>query len=332
MKTKLINRLFTGAKVFIVGAAVALSAMVATAAGESARWLNESKVVAYVQPNDGPYYDIKWAGVSAKLTALGYEPLKYSSGAYKNVKAQTDIMENLIQKKVAGIIIHPVDGVALAPFAERAIAAGIPVVAENVDIPSPNLSGSVQLANAQNGWELGMALARDLGGKGKIVALVGPPGLDVSDIMWKNAKEYLSRFPQIQIVREEYLPVNSPAGLKAMENLLVAHKDLAGAYVWFVEVAIGAAQAVKNAQYKPGQFKLVCKDLNPQADALMREGYITSILVGEPKLMGETSAEVIDAVRRNLPRPTRVELRNRLVDKSSLDSLDRSKVLIDPPK
>lgn len=333
MKTdNVIGRLVFNIASLVCALAVLCASSSGRAAESPSKWLNESKVVAYVLPNDGPYYDIKWAGVRAKLEALGYEPLKYSSGAYKNVKAQTDIMENLIQKKVAGIIIHPVDGPALVPFAERAIAAGIPVVAENVDIPSPKLSGSVQLANAQNGWELGMALARDLGGKGKIVALVGPPGLDVSDTMWKNAKEYLSRFPQIQIVREEYLPVNAPAGLKTMENILVAHKDLAGAYVWFVEVAIGAAQAVKNAQYKPGQFKLVCKDLNPQADGLMREGYITSILVGEPKLMGETSAEIIDVLRRDLPRPRRVELRNRLVDKASLDVLDRSKVLIDPPR
>jgi ABC-type sugar transport system substrate-binding protein len=292
-------------------------------------WLNESKVVAYVLPNDGPYYDIKWAGARSRLESLGYQAQKYSCGAYKNLKVQTDIVEDLIQKKVAGIILHPVDGPALVPLVERAVDAGIPVVAENVDIPTPKLPGSVQLANAQNGWELGMALARDLGGKGKVVALIGPSGLDVTDIMWKNVKEYLARFPQIQIVREEYLPVNAPAGLKTMETILVANKDLNGVYAWFVEVAIGAAQAVKNAGYKPDQIKMVCMHHGAQGEALMREGYISSMLVGEPKLMGETSAEVLDAIRRGLDRPTRVTLRNILLDRASVDFVDKRKLTLD---
>ena len=174
-----------------------------------------------------------------------------------------------------------------------------------------------------------MALARDLGGKGKIVALVGPSGLDVTDIMWMNAKEYLTRFPQIQIVRQEYLPVNAPAGLKAMEDILVANKDLNGVYAWFVEVAIGAAQAVKNAGYKPGEIKMVCMHHNSQGEALMREGYISSMLVGESKLMGETSAEVLDAIRRHVDRPTRVTLRNILLDRASIDFVDKRNFTLD---
>ncbi|MCI0541945.1 MAG: sugar ABC transporter substrate-binding protein [Verrucomicrobiales bacterium] len=276
-------------------------------------------------PNDGPYYDLKWQGVERKLSELGYQAQKYSAGAYKNVKAQTDIMDGLIQKKVAGIILHPVDGNALAPFVERAYENGIPVIAENVDIGTPHLAGSVQLANDQNGWELAMALASELQGKGKIVALIGPPGLDVTDTMWKSAKEYLARFKGIEIVREEYLPVNAPAALKVMESILAAHKDIDGVYAWYVDNAVGAIQAIKNAGYATGKIRVVCKDINPQGEALMREGYLNACLVGEPILMGEKSAELLDAVRKGLASERRFILRNRLVTLSTLDKIDRSK-------
>jgi ribose transport system substrate-binding protein len=288
-------------------------------------WGSESKTVGYVLPNDGPYYDLKWQGVERKLSELGYQPQKYSAGAYKNVKAQADIMDSLIQKKVAGIILHPVDGNALAPFVERAYESGIPVIAENVDIATPHLAGSVQLANAQNGWELAMALTGQLQGKGKIVALVGPPGLDVTDAMWKSAKEYLARFKGIEIVREEYLPVNAPAALKVMETILAAHKDIDGVYAWYVENAVGAIQAIKNAGYAPGKIRIVCKDINPQGEALMREGYLDACLVGEPILMGEKSAELLDAVRKGSVSENRFVLRNRLVTLQTLDKIDRSK-------
>jgi len=164
-------------------------------ASGSPRWNTGSRAVGYVLPNDGAYYNLKWDGVNRRLKQLGYDPQKYSAGGYKNVKAQTDIMENLIQKRVAGIILHAVDEKALIPFVERAYDAGIPVISENVEVHSSKVAGSVQLANEENGWELAMALVREMGGKGNIAALIGPPGLDVTDVMWKNAKEYLSRFP-----------------------------------------------------------------------------------------------------------------------------------------
>ena len=167
------------------------------------QWNKGSRVVGYVLPNDGPYYNLKWEGVDRRLKELGYEPQKYSAGGYKNVKAQTDIMENLIQKQVAGIILHAVDEKALIPFVERAYAAGIPVICENVEVHSDKIAGSVQLANEENGWELAMALVNEMGGKGNIAALIGPPGLDVTDTMWNSAKDYLSRFPDIHIDREE---------------------------------------------------------------------------------------------------------------------------------
>jgi ABC-type sugar transport system substrate-binding protein len=89
------------------------------------RWTLTSKQVAYVLPNDGPYYDLKWYGVSTELEKLGYQPQKYSAGGYKGLKKQIDIMDNLIQKGVGAIILHAVDEKAVVPFVERAADAGI---------------------------------------------------------------------------------------------------------------------------------------------------------------------------------------------------------------
>jgi ABC-type sugar transport system substrate-binding protein len=287
-------------------------------------WAGSSKVVAYLLPNEGPYYDLKWYGVSTELKKLGYTPQKYTAGAYKNVKAQTDIMENLIQKKVGAIILHAVDEKALIPFVDRATAAGIPVVAENVEVNTPSLAGSVQLANYQNGWELAMALADEMHGQGKIIALIGPPGLEVTEDMWRGAKDYLRRFPKIEVVREEHLQVNTPDAQKLVDAILLAHKDLRGIYTWYVQNAIGAALAVKNAGYTPGAIKIVAKDINPQGEQLLREGYLSKLLVGEPIEMARTSARMVDDILRGRPYTTPVLMRNRLVDVATLDSIDRS--------
>jgi ribose transport system substrate-binding protein len=287
-------------------------------------WAKSSKEVAYILPNEGPYYDLKWNGVSTELLRLGYSPQKYTAGAYKNVKAQTDLMENLIQKRVGAIILHAVDEKALVPFVDKATAAGIPVVAENVEVKTDSVAGSVQLANYQNGWELAMALANALHGEGKIVALVGPPGLEVTDEMWRGAKDYLGRFPKIEIVREEYLQVNTPDAQKLTDAILASNRDIKGIYTWYVQNGIGAALSVKNAGYAPGAIKIVAKDINPQGEDLLKEGYLTSLLVGEPIEMGKTSARMIDAILTGKDYNPHVLMRNRMIDSSTLGVVDRS--------
>lgn len=286
-------------------------------------WHPQSKTVAYVLPNEGPYYDLKWAGVSEVLKARGYEPVRYNAAGYKNIKVQTDIIENVVQKGVAGIILHPVSDTAVVPFVESAFDRGIPVIAENVDIRSQRVAGRVMLANAQNGWELAMALALSIHGEGKIAALVGPPGQEQAADMWKAAREYLARFPRIEIVREEYLQANTPEALERAQGILLAHSDLAGFYTWYVQNAIGVAEAVRQAGLPADRIKVVTKDTNPQAEQLLRDGYLHYLLVGEPITMGQTSARLLDDILQGRPGDRFITLRNRLVDKHSLAAIDR---------
>lgn len=290
----------------------------------NAHWASGSKTIAYVLPNDGPYYDLKWKGASAELIKLGYQPQRYSAGGYKNIKAQIDIMQNLIQKHVGGIILHSVDQEALKPSVELAFAKGIPVVAENVEIKSSELAGSVQLENYQNGYELAMTLVDAIGGKGKIAALVGPPGLEASDEMWRGAKDYLRLWPNVQVVREEYLQPNTPEALDRAQAILSSHRDLAGFYTWFVQNGIGAAQAVRAAGYKPGQIPIVAKDASPQGEDLMHAGYLTALLVGEPIRMGATSADLIDRALRGQSGPRAIILHNALMTDRTAKLIDRS--------
>ena len=297
---------------------------------EGHEWKAANRHVAYVLPNDGPYYDLKWAGVSSELRRLGYEPQKYTAAGYKNIKAQTDILENLIQRRVAGIILHSVSDTAVVPFIERAYDAGIPVIAENVEIKSDKIAGRVMLADYQNGWELAMGLTEAIHGKGKIAALIGPPGLETTDEMWRGAKAYFARFPQIEIVREEYLQANTPESLERAQAILSAHRDLAGIYTWYVQNAIGAAEAVRQAGIGPNKIPIVAKDINPQGEQLLQEGYITYLLVGEPVAMGRASAILLNDLLVGKATGRDIVMRNFLVDRRSLGTMDRSGFEVPP--
>lgn len=286
-------------------------------------WRPRTNAVAYVLPNDGPYYDLKWAGVSTTLRTLGYEPQRYSAAAYKNIKAQTDIVDNLVQKGVAGIILHPVSDSAVVPAVERAYEAGIPVIAENVNISSDRIAGRVMLANYEIGWELAMLLVQAIHGEGKIAALVGPPGQEQCNEMWRGACAYFSRYPKVQVVREERLGANSQEALKLTQAILLAHPDLAGIYTWFVQNGIGAAEAVRQAKIPPNRIKVVAMHTDPRGEGLLKEGYLTAILAGDPILLGEASAKLLDGVLKGTAKERDIVLRNHLIDSNLAGVIDR---------
>jgi ribose transport system substrate-binding protein len=285
---------------------------------------SSNKTIVYILPNDGPYYDLKWYGVKSELEMRGYTVKRESAGGYKNISKQLEIIENGIITNVAGMIIHPVSDVAVVPTVEKAINQGIPVIAENVNIQSDKISGSVMLENAANGWEIAMELTSELNGEGSIIALVGPAGQEQASAMWDAAKMYFKKFSQIKIIKEEYLDANAQAAHPIIESALITEPNVKGIYCWYVQNAIGAATAVKQKGYAPGSIKIVAKDIDDQSEALMNEGYISALLVGEPITMGRESAKLIDAIIKGTSCDKHVKLRNYLVTKDLLNKIDRS--------
>ena len=284
----------------------------------------DSKTIVYVLPNDGPYYDLKWYGVKTELESKGYTVKRESAGGYKNIAKQLDIIENAIVTKVAGLIIHPVNDLAVKPIVEKAISMGIPVIAENVNIQSDKLSGSVMLENAANGWELAMELTCELKGKGQILALIGPTGHEQASAMWEAASKYFEKFRDIQIIKKEYLDATSQDANKVVESILIANPYITGIYCWYVQNAIGAALAVKKLKYAPGKIKIVAKDIDPQSEILMKDDYISALLVGEPITMGRESAKLIDSIIKNKTVIRHIKMRNYMVTKELLPNIDRS--------
>lgn len=284
---------------------------------------NDSKEIAYVLPNVGPYYDQKWYGVRDELIKLGYTPIMYQAGGYKNTKRQIEILDNLIQKKVAGIILHATSADALIPSVENAVKNGIPIIAENVRLHTDKVVADVNLDIDRLGWEIAMFIVDQLEGEGNIIALIGPPGLEFSDMMWTAASKYFAQFPGIKVLKKEYLQAQATDALKITESLLSADKNVDAIYCWYVQNAIGAAQAVKAAGIEPHKIIIAAKDINPEGEDLLKEGYITGLLVGTPIEMGRTSAQTMVKILSGQKYDKETLLNNYLIRSSYVNKINR---------
>ena len=66
--------------------------------------------------------------VKAKVESMGYTFLLVTAGEQTAVSTQVNQVEDLIAKKVTGIVLNPMDGNAVVPVLGKAGDAGIPVV------------------------------------------------------------------------------------------------------------------------------------------------------------------------------------------------------------
>src|SRR5216683_1527591 len=100
-----------------------------------------------------------------------------------------------------------------------------------------------------NGTPQGYAIAKELfkamGGKGKIVSILGPRGHSASIQRRAGLEQAMKETSGIELVGEENADWDRTKGLNVMQNLLVAHPDVTGVWSANDQMALGADEAVQ---------------------------------------------------------------------------------------
>jgi ribose transport system substrate-binding protein len=114
-----------------------------------------------------------------------------------------------------------------------------------------------------NGTPQGYAIATELfkamGGKGKIVSILGPRGHSASIQRRAGLEQAMKETPGIELVGEENADWDRTKGLNVMQNLLVARPELTGVWSANDQMALGAVEALRSAG-KIGQIPIVGVD------------------------------------------------------------------------
>ncbi len=92
-----------------------------------------------------------------------------------------DQIENFIANKTDIIILNAVDSKGIAPAIKKARNAGVVVIA--VDVGAVGASATVMSDNTMAGDVSCAYLAKQIGGKGNVVILNGPPVTSVIEML-----------------------------------------------------------------------------------------------------------------------------------------------------
>jgi ribose transport system substrate-binding protein len=170
-----------------------------------------------------------------------------TDAAFNPTKQVSDI-EDLISKNVNMILYWPVDEKAIQPALQKAVAKGIATV--NAGGGFSAAPGTVSNAFIDQ-WTLGEMVARqlvkDLGGKGKIFAMLPIAGTTAAVDQLAALKHVLKDHPQIELLSAEYGDWNRAKAKQITENLLQRFPKIDGVFSPAGQMSIGVAEALEEA-------------------------------------------------------------------------------------
>ncbi|MCP1507076.1 inositol transport system substrate-binding protein [Pseudomonas marginalis] len=198
--------------------------------------------------------------------------------ARADVVKQLSQVENFISQKVDAIIVNPVDTASTARISKSALEAGIPLVYVNRRPDQKDLPKGVA-AVTSNDEEAGRMqmqyIAEKLGGKGKVVILLGDLANNSTTNRTKGIKEVLAKYPQIKIEQEQTGIWLRDRGMTLVNDWLTQGREFNAVLANNDEMAIGAAMALKSAGTKPGSVLIAGVDGTPDGLNAITKGEMT---------------------------------------------------------
>ena len=204
---------------------------------------------------------------------------------------QIEIVDSMINKQLAGLVLAPVDRKALVAPVERAAAAGMPVAIFDSDIDTQKRVTFVATDNREGGRMAARRLAEIIGGKGKVAVIGFMAGSASTMEREEGFVEEIRKYPGIQMLGIQFGMADRAKSMAVTENLMTAHSDLVGLFADNETSSSGCVQALKSRNAKT--VKLVAFDASDQLIKDMKDGWIDSLVVQNPFKMGYESTKAV---------------------------------------
>lgn len=234
--------------------------------------------------------------VKEKVESMGYTFLLVTAGEQTAVSTQVNQVEDLIAKKVTGIVLNPMDGNAVVPVLGKARDAGIPVVI----VDSPVAKGHDDLYitfvgtdNFNAGMQAGKEMAQALGNKGKVLVVRGANGSVAGDNRVDGFKKGLEG-SGVTIVGEQPGNWTNSVAMQVTENMLQANKDVQGLFTASDVMLDGILEALSDANRKG--IVIISVDGSRKAVDLLAAGDIYGTMAQFPQKIGSLAVENLVSV------------------------------------
>jgi ribose transport system substrate-binding protein len=200
---------------------------------------------------------------------------------------QADQIETLIDGKPDALVVLPNEGDALTPVAQKATAAGIPVVNIDREFSTPGAFRTwIGGDNYGIGWQAGNYFADELKCKGNVVEIQGLAGISVTELRSQGFADAIKKRCQdgIKIVAKQPADFNPDKGLSVMENILQGNKEIDGVYTHDDDMAEGVIAAIENANREDEMFLTGAGGSKAIMDRIEKGGLVRATFLYNPTM------------------------------------------------
>ena len=281
------------------------------------------------------FYVTMHKGAIAAANALGVD-LIYQGAAEWNVSLQVPILDAVIAKKPAAILIAANDKDQLIQPLKKAFDAGITIVcvdtfigtgvfqtgAGDADFPISYVASD----NVLGGRMAARALAKAIGEKGKVYVSNVKPGVSTTDQREEGFKLEIANYKGIEVLDTQFNDDDANKAAAQFQAVLGRVPDLAGVFGANLFSAGGAANGAKQAGVT-GKVKMAGFDAPESIVAQLKDGTFELTIAQHPAEIGYFGLVAAHAYVTGNPVPTAIGTGFTVMTAANIDDPKVSKYL-----
>ena len=245
---------------------------------------------------------------------------------------QVQVVEGFISQGVSGIVLAPLDRVALVRPVEEAKSANVPTVIIDSGLDSNSIVSFVATDNRKGGMLAADRLGQLLSGKGKVILLRYAEGsASTQDREDGFLQEIKQKFPGIELISsDQYAGATRDTAKRASENLLNRFgEEVQGIFCPNESTTAGMLLALQDIG-KAGKVMFVGFDTSQTFIDAMRAKQLHGIVVQNPFNMGYLGVRTMVESLQGKTVDKRIDTGVTMITSDNLDAAD-TQTLLHPP-
>ena len=288
------------------------------------------EIAVIVKTTNSNFWQNVSKGANAAIAGNTEHTVSFNGPASESAIAdEVSLVENAINRGVAGIVLAPSDPEALAPAVKKAHESGIPVAIIDSGL-GESAAGTYQTFLSTDNCAAGQLAAKTMvekvGSEGKVAVMSYVAGVGSEIGRVGCFVDYLKANSKLEIVGPYYSQSQKATALNQTTDVLAANADLKGIFGANEPTAVGVGRALVQAG-KAGQVVAVGFDGNGDLQAFVKDGTLVGTLVQGSYQMGELGVKAILDILAGKTVEATIDTGVVLVTKDNIDQPEAKNVL-----
>jgi ribose transport system substrate-binding protein len=231
---------------------------------------------------------------------------------------QANDVDDLIAQEVDVIVMLPIESAALTPVGQKIKDAGIPLVIVDRELENDAATVVVKGDNEGIGVNAGKFFTEQLGGKGKIVEISGPPS-SVTEQRGSGFKEAVEASDGMEIIASQSGDFSTEKSLEVMQNILQANPEIDAVFTQDDGMALGVLQAIEEAGRTDIQFVTGAGGAKQVFEDIKNDGLMKATFLYSPTMVEDAVKIAADIAKGEEPAEKMVVKEAIQVTKENVD-------------